>query len=85
MLIYNNNLDNQHRSTQKFAKRWFRPYVVKTANNNVTYHLAELDGRRIAVLIAEKWINAFKKQHKSEPNPEVEVESADEGEESDED
>ena len=52
VLVYDSSLDNQHRSTRKFARRWFRPYVVTNANNNATYLLAELDGTRIAVPVA---------------------------------
>ena len=43
MLVYDINLDNQHRSTRKFARRWFGPYMVRSVNDNATYHLAELD------------------------------------------
>ena len=28
VLVYNSSLDNQHRATRKFARRWFGPYVV---------------------------------------------------------
>ena len=62
MLVYDNNLDNQHRSTQKFARRWFGSYVVTSANDNVTYHLAEIDRMRIVVPVAGKRIKAFKKR-----------------------
>ena len=54
----------------KFARRWFGPYVVTSANDNDTYHLAELDGTRIVMLVAGKRIKAFKKRHEDEPNPE---------------
>ena len=47
VLVYDNSLDNPHRSTRKFAKWWFGPYVVTSANDNATYHLAELDGTRM--------------------------------------
>ena len=62
MLVYDNILDNQHRSTGKFVRRWFRPYVVTSANDNATYHLAELDGTRMVVPVAGKRIKAFKKR-----------------------
>ena len=88
MLVYDNNLDNQHRATRKFAKRWFGPYVVTGANDNGTYHLAELDGTRMAIPVAGKRIKAFKKRHDGEPElggmdsddeqPEAEDEPADE-------
>ena len=61
VLVSENVLDNQHRPTRKFAKRWFEPYVVMRANDNATYHLADLDGTRIAVSIAGKRITIFKK------------------------
>ena len=61
MLVYDSSLDNQHRSTRKFARRWFSPYVVTGANDNTTYHIAELDGMRIPIPVAGKRIKAFKK------------------------
>ena len=67
MLVYDNNLDNQHQSTQKFARQWFGPYVVMSANDNAMYHLGEVDGTRIVVPGAGKQIKAFKKRHESEP------------------
>ena len=54
---------------RKFARRWFGPYVVTSANDNGTYHLAELDGTRIVVPVAGKRIKAFKKWHEDEPDP----------------
>ena len=86
--MYDSSLDNQHRATWKFARRWFKPYVVTGANDNGTYHLAELDGTRVAIPVAEKRIKAFKKRHDGEPElggmdsddeqPEAEDEPADE-------
>ena len=67
MLVYDNYLDNKNKATRKFG-----PYVVMSTNDNATYHLAELDGTRIAVPVAGKRIKAFKKQHEEEPNPEYE-------------
>ena len=61
VLVYDNNLDNQHRATQKFARRWFGPYVVTSANDNGTYHLAELDNTRMGIPVAGKRVKAFKK------------------------
>ena len=60
VLVYDSSLDNQHRSTRKFVRRWFGPYVVRSVNDNVTYHLAELDVKRI---------KALKRQNEVEPNP----------------
>ena len=68
VLVYDSSLDNQHRATRKFARRWFRPYVVTSANDNEMYHLAELDGTRMEILVAGKRIKAFKKQHDDEPD-----------------
>ena len=68
MLVYDNSLDNQHRATRKFARRWFGPYVVQSANDNGMYHLAELDGTRMAIPVAGKRIKAFKKSHDGEPD-----------------
>ena len=67
VLVYDNSLDNQHRAMWKFARRWFGPYVVTSDNNNETYHLAELDGTRMAVPVVGKRIKAFKKRHETEP------------------
>ena len=69
VLVYDSNLDNQHKVMRKFARRWFGPYVVTSANDNGTYHLAELDGTRMAVPVAGKRIKAFKKRHEDEPDP----------------
>jgi hypothetical protein len=67
VLVYDSSLDNQHKATRKFARRWFGPYPVTSANDNRTYHLAELDGSRMAVPVAEKRVKAFKKRHEDEP------------------
>ena len=69
MLVYDNNLDNQHRSSRKLAKRWFGPYTVRSVNDNATYHLAELDETRIMTPVAGKQIKAFKRWNEAEPNP----------------
>ena len=66
MLVYDSSLDNQHKAVRKFARRWFVPYTVTSANDNGTYHLAELNGTRSAVLVAGKRIKAFKKRHEGE-------------------
>ena len=54
-------------ATRNFARKWFGPYVVTSANDNGTYHLRELDGTRIALPMTGKRIKAFKKQHEDEP------------------
>ena len=69
MLVYDSSLDNQHRSTRKFAKRWFGPYMVNSVNYNAMYHLAELDGTWITTPVAGKRIKAFKRWNEAEPNP----------------
>ena len=79
VLVYYNSVNNQHRSTCKFAKRWFKLYVVISANDNATYHLTELDGTRITMPVAGKRIKAFKRRNEVEPNPGAE--SASSGEE----
>ena len=68
VLVYDSSLDNQHWATRKFAKRWFGPYVVTSANDDGTYHLAELDGTRMAIPVAGKRIKAFNKRHEYEPD-----------------
>jgi hypothetical protein len=42
--------------------------VVTSVNDNGTYHLAELDGTRIAVPVAGKSIKAFKKRNNNDPD-----------------
>jgi hypothetical protein len=66
VLVYDSSLDNQHKATRKFARRWFGPYVVTSVNDNGMYHLVELDGTRIAVPVAGKRIKTFKKRHYSD-------------------
>ena len=68
VLVYDKNLDNQHKAIGKFARRWFGPYVVTSANDKCTYHLAELDGTRIDVPISGKRIKLFKKRHEDAPD-----------------
>jgi hypothetical protein len=50
--------------------------MVASVNDNGTYHLAELDGTRIAVPVAGKRVKAFKKRHDNEPDQGI-VESDD--------
>ena len=66
--MYDSSLDNQHNTTRKFARRWFGPYVVTSANDNATYHLAEVDGSRLVVPIAGKSVKIFKKRQNKDPN-----------------
>jgi hypothetical protein len=68
VLVYDSSLDNHHKATRKFARRWFEPYVETSVDDNGTYHLAELDGSRIAVPVAGKRVKAFKKRHDNEPD-----------------
>ena len=42
--------------------------MVTIANINGTYHLAELDGTRMAVTVARKRVKAFKKRHEDKPD-----------------
>ena len=56
MLVYDSSLDNHHHSTRKFARRWSGPYVVTSVNDNVRYHLLELDGTRVVVPVVGKWV-----------------------------
>ena len=43
--------------------------MVTSANDNATYHLTDLDGTRIATLVAGKPIKAFKRWHKAKSDP----------------
>ena len=42
--------------------------MVMSANDNATYHLAELDGSRPAIPIAGKRVKIFKKSQDEGPN-----------------
>ena len=42
--------------------------MVRSVNNNATYHLAELDGTRIPTPFAGKRVKAFKRRDEAEPN-----------------
>ena len=48
-MFYDSGLNNQHHLTRKFVRQWFSLYVVTSASDNALYHLAELDGTRIAL------------------------------------
>jgi hypothetical protein len=79
VLVYNSSLDNQHKAARKFARRWFGPYVVTRVDDNRTYHLAELDGMRIAIPVAGKRVKAFKKRHDDELDARIGWSDDDEG------
>ena len=81
VLVYDSSLENQHRSTRKFARRWFGPYIVRGVNDNATYHLAELDGAQITTPVTGKRIKAFKRRNKVEPNPGPHSAGSDQGDE----
>jgi translation initiation factor IF-1 len=81
VLVYDSSLDNQHKAARKFARRWFGPYVVTSVDDNGTYHLAELDGTRITVLVAGKRVMAFKKRD----NDELDLETGGDDDKSDND
>ena len=53
VLVYDNSLDNQHRATRKFARRWFGPYVVTGANDNGTYCRVPMYNGRIHTILFE--------------------------------
>ena len=67
-MVYDSIIDHQHKTTRKLARRWFGPYVVTSANDNVTYHLTELDGSRLAIPIAGKRVKIVKKQQDKNPD-----------------
>jgi hypothetical protein len=69
VLVYDSSLDHQHNSLQKFARYWFRPYIVWKVFENGTYHLQELDGTIILNLFASKRIKIFKKHQEKHPTP----------------
>jgi hypothetical protein len=47
---------------RKFAKRWFRPYVVIKVHSNGTYSLRELDGTLLRIPVAGKRVKVFKRR-----------------------
>ena len=55
--------------------------MVRSVNDNATYHLAELDGAQITTLIAGKRVKAFKRWNEAEPNPGADSASSGEEEE----
>ncbi|CAM6104667.1 unnamed protein product [Calypogeia fissa] len=54
VLVYDSRLETQHLSSNKFARRWFGPYVVVVVHPNATYTLRELDGTVLKVPYAGK-------------------------------
>ena len=67
MIVYDSNLDHQHTTIQKFAKRWFGPYEARKVFDNRTYRLCELDGTILRVPIVGKRVKIFKKQTNEKP------------------
>ena len=66
MIVYDSSLYNQHSLMRKFAKRWFGPYMVTSANDNATYHLAELDGTRLTVpIVGRRCREDFRQWHEN--------------------
>ena len=61
-MVYDSSLDNQHSTSRKFAKKWFRPYVVKQVYDNTTYLLRELDGAELKIPIAGKKTKLFQRR-----------------------
>ena len=43
--------------------------MIRSVNDNATYHLTDLDGTRITTPVAGKRIKAFKRRNEAEPNP----------------
>jgi hypothetical protein len=66
VLAYDSSLDNQHSLERKFARRWFRPYIVEEVHANATYLLHELDGASVQTPIAGKRIELYRKQRRLE-------------------
>ena len=66
VLVYDNSLDNQHSTAQKFSHRWFGPYLVKKVEDNATYRSAKLDGTSLALSIAGKRNKIFKRRDRME-------------------
>ena len=55
--------------------------MVRSVNDNATYHLAELDGTRITTTVAGKRMKAFKRWNEAEPNPGSDSASSDQEDE----
>ena len=44
--------------------------MIRSVNDNATYHLTDLDETRITTPIAGKMVKAFKRRNEAEPSPE---------------
>ncbi|CAM6082342.1 unnamed protein product [Calypogeia fissa] len=62
VLLYESNLENQHSSEKKFARRWRGPFVVTGVFANATYMIRELDGTALKGLYAGKRIKVYKQR-----------------------
>ena len=61
MIVYNNQLKNQHSSIRKILRQWFELYVVINGNHNVIYQVAEFDGTIVAISMVGKRVKIFRK------------------------
>jgi hypothetical protein len=62
VLVWKSQLDVQHDTESKFAKRWNGPFVVLDVDQYNTYKLRTLDGIVIARRMAGKRIKLFKQR-----------------------
>ena len=70
-MVYDNSLDNQHSTTRKFARRWFGPYVVTSANDKC--HIPPCGARRIRVgrTHCGKKSKDFQEKKRQDENPDL--------------
>ena len=59
VLLFDSNLEHQHSTLKKIARRWFGPYGVIAVPDNGTYSPHELDGTRLKIHVAGKRVKAF--------------------------
>ncbi len=62
VIVYDRSLEHQYSTMQKFARKWFGPYLVVKLHDNTTYLLQELDGTHLRIPIVGKQIKAFKRR-----------------------
>ena len=60
--MYNSNLDHQHSTNRKFAKRWFSPYEGWQVRDNGTY---QLSGTLLRTPVAGKSVKILRKREEA--------------------
>lgn len=60
ILVYINNLENQHSIIHKLPKCWFGPNIVIDVYCNATYLLRVLNGTMLQLIFVKKRVKLFK-------------------------